>query len=508
MILFGDEVKKKLMEGINLVADTVKPTLGPQARTVILQGNPPVVINDGVTIAKYVNSNDAFVDMGIQLVQNIASKAQDTSGDGTTTACVLAQALCQNILDNEEMYNLHQLRIELLAAGIKVRDYLYKTSTEIDEENVFDIAMIASNNDEEMANIISEAVKTVGKEGIIAVEESKTNKTYLEVKEGIELDEGYLSHLMANSENGEAVFENPLIFMSNLNIRNFKDILPLLEISSAQGRPLLIMCKGMEGSALNNLIANVVANTIQCAAILAPNFGDAQIDELGDIQSLVGGKVFTSEAKDDPQLVSLTELGSCLKVVVSKEKTILIGGEGNPKDKIAQLRGSVEEAKGMDKARLKRRLARLAGGVAIIHVGAGSTVELRETKERLDDALNATKSALKGGIIIGGGKSLFNARKALDIEQKGDFIVFKSLTAPLQALVENAGIDIDRYDVLLDKNRDMGINMVTGVSCDLREAGIFDPVLVTIGSFDAAMSIANLFLTTDVAVLMGELNGR
>ena len=255
---------------------------------------------------------------------------------------------------------------------------------------------------------------------------------------------------------------------------------------------------------MNNLIANVVANTIQCAAILAPNFGDAQIDELGDIQSLVGGKVFTNEAKDDPQLVSLTELGSCSKVVVSKERTILIGGEGNPKDKIAQLRGSIEEAKGIDKARLKRRLARLAGGVAIIHVGAGSTVELRETKERLDDALNATKSALKGGIIIGGGKSLYNARKVLDIEQKGDFIVYKSLTAPLQTLVENAGIDVDRYDALLDDNRDMGINMVTGVSCDLREAGIFDPVLVTIGSFDAAMSIANLFLTTDVAVLMGE----
>ena len=235
MILFGDEVKKKLMEGINLVADTVKPTLGPQARTVILQGNPPVVINDGVTITKYVNSDDAFVNMGIQLVQNIASKAQDTSGDGTTTACVLAQALCQNILDNGEMYNLHRLRIELMSAGVKVRDYLYGTSTEIDEENVFDIAMIASNNDEEMANIISEAVKTVGKEGIVAVEESKTNKTYLEVKEGIELDEGYLSHLMANTENGEAVFENPLIFMSNLNIRNYKDILPLLEISSAQG---------------------------------------------------------------------------------------------------------------------------------------------------------------------------------------------------------------------------------------------------------------------------------
>ena len=229
MILFGDEVKKKLMEGINLVADTVKPTLGPQARTVILQGNPPVVINDGVTIAKYVNSDDAFVNMGIQLVQNIASKAQDTSGDGTTTACVLAQALCQNILDNGEMYNLHKLRIELMTAGVKVRDYLHKTSTEIDEENVFDIAMIASNNDEEMANIISEAVKTVGKEGIVAVEESKTNKTYLEVKEGIELDEGYLSHLMANAENGEAVFENPLIFMSNLNIRNFKDILQFLK---------------------------------------------------------------------------------------------------------------------------------------------------------------------------------------------------------------------------------------------------------------------------------------
>tara|TARA_R100001443_G_scaffold117428_2_gene142513 strand:- start:6556 stop:8067 length:1512 start_codon:yes stop_codon:yes gene_type:complete len=503
MILFGDTVKQKLMEGINLVADTVKPTLGPQAKTVILQGNPPVVINDGVTITKYVNNNDPFIQMGIQLVQDIASKAQDTSGDGTTTACVLAQALCNNILELEELYNLHQLKLELLTASMKVTRFLKEKATEIDEDNVYDIAMIASNNDADMASIINEAVKTVGKEGIVALEESKSNKTYLEVKEGIELDEGYLSHLMANTENGETVFENPLIFMSNLSIRNFQDILPVLEISSAQSRPLLIMCKGMEGSALNNLIANVMANTIQCAAILAPNFGDAQIDELGDICSLVGGKVLTAESKDDPQLITLAELGSCSKVMVSKEKTILIGGEGNTDSKIAQLRGTIEEAKGMDRARLKRRLARLAGGVAVIHVGAGSTVELRETKERLDDALNATKSALKGGIIIGGGKSLYNARKALDLEVTGDYLVYKSLIAPFMTLVNNAGIDLERYTVL-DDEYDSGIDMVSGNEVNLREAGIFDPLLVTLGSFDAAMSIANLFLTTDVAVLSGE----
>jgi len=503
MILFGDAVKQKLMEGINLVADTVKPTLGPQAKTVILQGNPPIVINDGVTITKYVNSDDPFIQMGIQLVQDIASKAQDTSGDGTTTACVLAQALCNNILELEELYNLHQLKLELLTASMKVTRFLKEKATEIDEDNVYDIAMIASNNDADMASIISEAVKTVGKEGIVALEESKSNKTYLEVKEGIELDEGYLSHLMANTENGETVFENPLIFMSNLSIRNFQDILPVLEISSAQSRPLLIMCKGMEGSALNNLIANVMANTIQCAAILAPNFGDAQIDELGDICSLVGGKVLTAESKDDPQLVSLTELGSCSKVMVSKEKTILIGGEGNTDSKIAQLRGTIEDAKGIDRARLKRRLARLAGGVAVIHVGAGSTVELRETKERLDDALNATKSALKGGIIIGGGKSLYNARKALDLEVTGDYLVYKSLIAPFMTLVNNAGLDLERYTVL-DDEYDSGIDMVSGNEVNLREAGIFDPLLVTLGSFNAAMSIANLFLTTDVAVLSGE----
>tara|TARA_R110001583_G_scaffold30210_6_gene104653 strand:+ start:14517 stop:16025 length:1509 start_codon:yes stop_codon:yes gene_type:complete len=502
MILFGDAVKQKLMEGINLVADTVKPTLGPQAKTVILQGNPPVVINDGVTITKYVKSDDPFIQMGIQLVQDIASKAQDTSGDGTTTACVLAQALCNNILELEELYNLHQLKLELLTASMKVTRFLKEKATEIDEDNVYDIAMIASNNDSAMASIISEAVKTVGKEGIVALEESKSNKTYLEVKEGIELDEGYLSHLMANTENGETVFENPLIFMSNLSIRNFQDILPVLEISSAQSRPLLIMCKGMEGSALNNLIANVMANTIQCAAILAPNFGDAQIDELGDICSLVGGKVLTAESKDDPQLVSLTELGSCSKVMVSKEKTILIGGEGDTDGKIAQLRGTIEEAKGMDRARLKRRLARLAGGVAVIHVGAGSTVELRETKERLDDALNATKSALKGGIIIGGGKSLYNARQVLDLEVTGDYLVYKSLIAPFMTLVNNAGLDLQRYTI--DTEYDAGIDMVSGVLVNLRENGIFDPLLVTLGSFDAAMSIASLFLTTDVAVLSGE----
>jgi len=496
MILHGNEVKKKLLEGINLVADTVSPTLGPQARTVILQGEPPVIINDGVTITKYVRSEDPYVQMGVQMVQNLASKAQDSSGDGTTTACVIARALCNEIA-NLDTFNLHELRLQLEDAQEAILQYLDEQATPIEDDNILNIATIAANNDASLGELIQEAINAVGREGIVTVEEGKSHRTELITREGVRLDEGYISHLMAD-EDGKCTLENPLIFLSNLKVKAFQDLLPMLEIASAKGRPLLIVSKGIEGSALANLMMNIMNKTIQCAAILAPNFGDAQLDELQDTSSLVGGKVFNDESRDDPKLISFEEFGQCEKVIVGKEYTTIIGGSGDTSQKIAQLREIAEDMEGFDLARIKSRIARLSGGVATIRVGAGSQLEMREKKERLDDALNATKAALGEGIVLGGGMTLYRAREALG-PALGHSIVKNALLAPVTTLVSNSGGEFHA-----EKLQAQGYNALTCEYEDLETAGVFDPVKVTKNSFVAAMSIASLFLTTDVAVLLEE----
>lgn len=496
MILHGNEVKKKLLEGINLVADTVSPTLGPQARTVILQGEPPIIINDGVTITKYIRSEDPYVQLGVQMVQNLASKAQDSSGDGTTTACVIARALCNEIA-GLETFNIHKLRLQLEEAQAVILQDLNDKSVPIQDDNILNIATIAANNDTSLGTLIQEAINSVGREGIVTVEEGKSHRTELITREGVRLDEGYISHLMAD-EDGKCTLENPLIFLSNLKIKAFQDLLPMLEIASAKGRPLLIVSKGIEGSALANLMMNIMNKTIQCAAILAPNFGDAQLDELQDTSTLVGGKVFNDESRDDPKLISFEEFGQSEKVIVGKEYTTIIGGEGDTSQKITQLREIAEDMEGFDLARIKSRIARLSGGVATIRVGAGSQLEMREKKERLDDALNATKAALSEGIVLGGGMTLHDARSALG-DSLGHRIVRSALIAPVATLIHNSGGVFDS-EALKTK----GYNALTCDYGDLSSAGVFDPVKVTKNSFVAAMSIASLFLTTDVAVLMGE----
>lgn len=496
MILYGKEVKNKLLEGINLVADTVSPTLGPQARTVILQGEPPIIINDGVTITKYVRSEDPYIQMGVQMVQNLASKAQDSSGDGTTTACVIAKALCNSIAELET-FNIHELRLQLEEAQEIILKYLDDKATPIEDDNILNIATIAANNDASLGQLIQDAISAVGREGIVTVEEAKSHRTELITREGVRLDEGYISHLMAD-EDGRCTFENPLIFLSNLKIKAFQDLLPMLEIASVKQQPLLIISKGIEGSALANLMMNIMNKTIQCAAILAPNFGDAQLDELQDTCSLVGGKVFNDESRDDPKLISYEEFGQCEKIIIGKEYTTIIGGVGDTSQKIAQLREIAQDMEGFDLSRIKSRIARLSGGVATIRVGAGSQLEMREKKERLDDALNATKAALSEGIVIGGGMTLYEAREALG-DSLGHTIVKSSLIAPLTTLISNSGGELS-----LSLLRDKGYNALTCQYEDLEMAGVFDPVKVTKNSFVAAMSIASLFLTTDVAVLVEE----
>ena len=503
MILNGKEVKHKLLEGIDLVANTVKPTLGPQAKTVILQNNPPVIINDGVTITKYISHEDPYVQMGVQMVQNLASQAQDKSGDGTTTACILAQAICHSLMgfENESTYTMNQTLNSLKDV---VMSSLKDRTIQIKDNDILDIATIAANNDKILGELIQRALDLVGRDGVVTVEESNNYNTELIHREGMEVPEGYISHLMCNTEGGTVEFDNPLIFMSNIPFRAFKDILPMLEYSSSQGRPLLILCKGMESNALNNLVMNLINKTVECAVILAPNFGDAQIDELGDLQSLLGGKVFNHESKDDATNIVAGDFGTCAKVVITKEKTTFVGGEGNTDARIKTLKEVAETMKGYDLARIKSRISRLKGGVATIKVGASSTMEMRETKERLDDALNATKAALESGIVLGGGMTLFDIAHQENIPNW----FAEALIKPFKVLRQNGGYKEDsickKIKSLRKDNPNMGYNALTNRYGDLDDAGVYDPVKVTANSFLAAMSIAQLFYSTEVAVLVEE----
>lgn len=501
-MIFGEEVKEKLLQGINLVADTVRPTLGPQAHNVILQGNPPIIINDGVTIAKYVSHPDPYVSMGIKLVQNIASKAQSNAGDGTTTACLVAAALC-NGLSKYEIDDIHSVKSNLEEIRDTILHGIVHQTKEITDENILHIATIASNNDKAMGKLISEVIDIVGRDGIITVNEGNQLETTYEVTDGLEIDEGYFSHLMANDPSGICELKNPLILATNKHLINFADILPALEIASSKGRPILIFAKAIQGSALNNTVMNIVDGRIQACIVKAPNFGDAQLDELGDIVSLMGGKLFSDENNDDITNVSFEDFGSCEKATITSATTVLIGGKENVEDRVSSLKLRYEEAdSNYDKLRLQKRMSRLQGGVAVITVGAGSSIEMRETKERLDDAINATKAALSGGVIVGGGLGLANATTVLNgsIDSKLESIVTDALLQPIKYL--STGSHLGAIQLRLTNT--YGFNALTREMECLLDAGVIDPAKVTISSFTVAMSIAILFLTTDVAVLLEE----
>ena len=498
MIIQGQEVKDKLLKGINLVANTVKPTLGPQAKTVILQNNPPIIVNDGVTITKYISSEDPYVQMGIQMVQNLASKAQEGSGDGTTTACILAQSLCQAIYEgnNVESETTHSFYHMIESFKNEMIYHLDNLSEGIKDEDIVNVATIAANNDSSLGNLIASAIEKVGREGIVTVEESKSHVTELVLREGMQLSEGYISHLMANTADNKTILENPLIFMSNLKFRNFKDLIAMLEFAANNNRPLLIFCKGMDGSALNNILMNIMNKTVECAVVLAPNFGDQQLDELGDIQSLVGGTLFTEESKDNPSTFVESDFGQCDRVVITNERTILVGAKGDASERIASLKGLVENMEGFETGRIKSRIARLKGGVATIKVGASSSIEMLEKKERLDDALNATRAALAEGIVTGGGLALIHCANMISNIPSW---LRKTMYAPYNTLFENSNRETE-----CEPNYPFGFNALTGEMSNLWEDGVFDPVKVTKNSFLAAMSIAQLFYSTDVAVLVGE----
>jgi chaperonin GroEL len=440
--------------------------------------------------------------MGIKLVQNIAAKAQSNTGDGTTTACLIAAGLC-NGLAKYSISDVHSVKKDLEKIRDSVLNSLAEQTRQISDNFITDIATIASNNDEDMGLLISQVIEKVGRDGIITVNEGNQLDTTFELTDGLEIDEGYFSHLMANDPSGICELTNPVILATNKHLINFADMLPALELASSKGRPILIFAKAIQGSALNNTVMNIVDGRIQACIVKAPNFGDAQLDELGDIVALMGGKLFSDENNDDVTTVSFEDFGTCEKAIITSASTTLVGGEGDVRDRVSSLKLRYEEAdSNYDKSRLQKRMSRLQGGVAVITVGAGSSIEMRETKERLDDAINATKAALSGGIIVGGGLGLANATTVLDggINPQMEMIVTDALLQPIKYLSENHSLD----EIELGLENTRGFNALSREIECLLNAGVIDPAKVTISSFTVAMSIATLFLTTDVAVLLEE----
>jgi chaperonin GroEL len=500
-IVYDEEARDKLLEGINLVANTIKCTLGPQARTVVIKQNrKPVVINDGVTIAKAIKSDDEFVQMGVELMQEVASQAQENSGDGTTTATIMAQQLCQyGLASVKQGDNPVELK-KMLDADVRlVLERLDRMSTKIkNREELESVATIAANNDSELGSLIADIVEKVGRDGIISIEDGQSLDTTFDIIEGMELDSGYMSHLMINNEQGtHCEFENCLVLMSNETINNFQELLPALEILMAQKKPLLIMCKELEGTAFPNLLANVHNKIVNACAMKTPDFGDEQVEILKDIQSLIGGKVFNADLGDKISKLTLDDLGIVDKVKVGQLSTTFIHDATIEQSEIITARGQ-ELANQMEaqtnewfKEKLHKRIGRLLGGVALIKVGGSTETEIRETKERLDDALNATRAALQEGIVVGGGLALWNC-----VDDGLCGILRSALKSPIRQLLENSGLELS-YSHLSERD---GYDAKNDVYTDMWEAGILDPVKITKSALVVAASIAGLVFTTEVLV--------
>ncbi len=517
-IIFGEDARKSLQSGVDKLANAVKVTLGPKGRNVVLDKKygSPLITNDGVTIAKEIELSDPFENMGAQLVKEVSVKTNDAAGDGTTTATVLAQALI-----NEGMKNVAAgANPMVVKKGIKLA---VDTATETVVSNskkvsgTEDIARVAtvSSGDEVIGNLIAEAMAKVSADGVITVEESKTAETYSEVVEGMQFDRGYITPYMAtDTDKMEAVLEDALILITDRKISNIQEILPLLEQIVQAGKKLLIIAEDIEGEALSTLIVNKLRGTFTCVAVKAPGFGDRRKEMLRDIAILTGGEVISEELGLELKDTSIAQLGTARQVKISKENTIIVDGAGNSediKDRINQIRNELSvTTSDFDKEKLQERLAKLAGGVAVIKVGAATEIEMKEKKLRIEDALSATKAAVEEGIVAGGGVALINAipavRELLDTtdgdEKTGVSIVLKSLEAPIRQIALNSGLE---GSVIIDKiiasgKVNYGFDAYKEVYTDMLEAGIVDPTKVTRSALQNAASVAAMVLTTESLV--------
>ncbi|MCZ7356168.1 MAG: chaperonin GroEL [Candidatus Methanoperedens sp.] len=516
-LIFNDEARHALLKGVDQLANTVKITLGPKGRYVVLSKSfgSPVISNDGVTIAKEIDLKDPYEDMGAKLVKEVATRTQDVAGDGTTTATLLAQAILHNGMKN---ITVGANPIEIKRGIDKATETVVKSIKGMSEEvktkeKITQVATISANNDEEIGNLISDAMDKVGASGVITVEEAKSMETSLEVVEGMQLDKGYLSPYMVTDKEGmEALLENPLVLMYDKKISSMKEFIPVLEAVVKENRPLLIIAEDIEGEALATIVLNIIRGALKVCAVKAPGFGDERKEILEDIAILTGGKVISEELGMKLENAKLLDLGSAKKIRVNKEKTIIIEGQGKKEDikrRISVIEGRVKlEESEYKKTDLKKRLAKLSGGVAVVNVGAATETELKEKKMRIDDALNATKAAIEEGVVAGGGIALLRAASSLDsLSLEGDQmigvnIIRKAIEEPLKQIAINAGKE---GSVVLEKlkaeaNPNMGYDAKTDAYKDMIEAGIIDPVKVVRTALQNAASIAGLMLTTEALV--------
>ncbi len=519
-IKFDIEAREGLKRGVDALANAVKVTLGPKGRNVIISKSfgAPQITKDGVSVAKEVELEDPLENMGAQMVKEVASKTNDLAGDGTTTATVLAQAIVKEGLKNVASgANPMDLKRGIDKAVKRVVDQLEKQAKEVgsSSEKIKQVASISANNDEAIGELIAKAFAKVGKEGVITVEEAKGTDTYVEVVEGMQFDRGYLSpYFVTDSENMIADLDHPYILLYDKKISTMKDLLPVLEPVAQSGKPLLIIAEDIDGEALATLVVNKLRGTLRIAAVKAPGFGDRRKAMLEDIAILTGGTVIAEERGFTLENATMDMLGTAERVSIDKDNTTIVNGAGQSEDikaRVAQIKAQIENTTSdYDREKLQERLAKLSGGVAVLYIGAASEVEMKEKKDRVDDALHATRAAIEEGIVAGGGIALIRCKNVLNKlkpvnadEATGMRIVSRALEAPLRTIVENAGYEASVVVArVLDSSRDaFGLNAKTGYYRDMFKEGIIDPKKVTRVALENAGSVAGMILTTECALV-------
>jgi chaperonin GroEL len=515
-ILFDARAREAILRGVNILADTVKVTLGPKGRNVVIEKSfgSPTITKDGVTVAKEIELENRFENMGAQMVKEVASKTSDVAGDGTTTATVLAQAIYR---EGSKLvaagHNPMEIKRGIEKAVERVVADLKKLSKPTkDPKEIAQVGTISANGDQTIGNIIAEAMEKVGKEGVITVEEAKGLETTLEVVEGMQFDRGYLSpYFVTDAERMEAVLEDPYILIHEKKISNMKDLLPLLEQVARAGKPLLIVAEEVEGEALATLVVNKLRGTLSTCSVKAPGFGDRRKSMLEDIATLTGGKMIAEDLGLKLENLTLKELGRAKRIVVDKDNTTIVDGGGQKSQieaRVKQIRAQVEETTSdYDREKLQERLAKLVGGVAVVNVGAATETEMKEKKARVEDALHATRAAVEEGIVPGGGVAYIRCLKALEKldvtegERFGVDIVRRSLEEPLRQISANAGLEGSIVVNRVKESKDaVGFNAATGEYEDLMKAGVIDPTKVTRFALQNAASVASLMLTTEALI--------
>ena len=516
-ILFSDEGRAALLRGINIMASAVKATMGPKGRNVVIDKKygSPTITKDGVTVAKEIELKDPYENMGAQMIKEVASKTSDMAGDGTTTATVLAQAIVREGLKNVTAgANPMGLKRGIdKAVDVVVEDLKRMSKSTKDKKEIAQVATIASNNDKTIGTLVAEAMEKVGKDGVITVEESKSAETALDVVEGMQFDRGYLSpYFVTDPERMECVLEDAVILIYEKKLSVMKDMLPLLEQVARAGKPFLIVAEDVEGEALATLVVNKLRGTLTCAAVKAPGFGDRRKAMLEDIAILTGGKAITEDLGIKLENIKLEDLGKAKKVVVDKDNTTLVEGGGKTaaiEGRIKQIRAQIDETTSdYDREKLQERLAKLAGGVAVIKVGAATETAMKEKKARVEDALNATRAAMEEGIVAGGGVALLRASSAIESlklegdEKVGAMIVRRALEEPIRRIVENAGLEssVVVEKVKAEKGMTRGFDAESLEFVDMIQAGIIDPTKVERVALQNAASVASLLLTTEALV--------